>query len=83
MKEIFLFFFLTLFICAPAFAQSGGFNVDSIKAATNEDYKNMLAQLDIKSLREGPSGNPQAPNAANTTGPNWSTFLKYAEKYIK
>lgn len=30
------------------------------------DYKNMLAQLKITSTRSGPSGNPSAPNAANT-----------------
>jgi peptidoglycan/xylan/chitin deacetylase (PgdA/CDA1 family) len=42
---------------------------DSIRVATQkktqEDYNNMLAQLGIKSTRPGPSGNPQAPNAAN------------------
>lgn len=32
---------------------------------TDEDYKQMLAQLNIKATRPGPSGNPQAPNAAN------------------
>lgn len=34
--------------------------------ATQADYKNMLAQLKIDSIRRGPSGNPSAPNAANT-----------------
>ncbi len=33
---------------------------------TQDDYKNMLAQLKISSTRSGPSGNPSAPNAANT-----------------
>ncbi len=33
---------------------------------TQADYKNMLAQLKIASTRSGPSGNPAAPNAANT-----------------
>jgi hypothetical protein len=40
--------------------------MDSIRAATNEDYQAMLEQLKITAMREGPSGNPQAPNAANT-----------------
>jgi peptidoglycan/xylan/chitin deacetylase (PgdA/CDA1 family) len=33
---------------------------------TQADYQNMLAQLRIDSTRRGPSGNPSAPNAANT-----------------
>lgn len=39
---------------------------DSINKSTQQDYRNMLAQLGITSTRPGPSGNPQAPNAANT-----------------
>jgi peptidoglycan/xylan/chitin deacetylase (PgdA/CDA1 family) len=34
--------------------------------ATQADYKNMLVQLHIDSTRRGPSGNPSAPNAANS-----------------
>ena len=37
----------------------------AIQQATQEDYKKMLAQLKIDSIRRGPSGNPSAPNAAN------------------
>ena len=33
--------------------------------ATQVDYKNMLGQLHIDSIRRGPSGTPTAPNAAN------------------
>jgi hypothetical protein len=38
---------------------------DSINRLTQQDYKKMLSQLNITSTRPGPSGNPQAPNAAN------------------
>ncbi len=38
---------------------------DSINRVTQQDYKQMLSQLSINSTRPGPSGNPQAPNAAN------------------
>jgi hypothetical protein len=38
---------------------------DSINRVTQQDYKQMLAQLSISSTRPGPSGSPQAPNAAN------------------
>ncbi|WP_462221496.1 glucuronyl esterase domain-containing protein [Ferruginibacter sp.] len=34
--------------------------------ATQADYENMLVQLNITSTRPGPSGNPSAPNAANS-----------------
>jgi peptidoglycan/xylan/chitin deacetylase (PgdA/CDA1 family) len=37
-----------------------------IQQQTQADYRDMLAQLKIDSTRRGPSGNPQAPNAANT-----------------
>jgi hypothetical protein len=39
--------------------------MDSINKLTQHDYKIMLEQLNISSTRPGPSGNPQAPNAAN------------------
>jgi hypothetical protein len=33
---------------------------------TQQDHENMMKQLGITQLRPGPSGNPDAPNAANT-----------------
>jgi hypothetical protein len=38
----------------------------NIRKLTQLDYQNMLDQLHIDSTRPGPSGNPQAPDAANT-----------------
>ena len=38
----------------------------NIRRLSQLDYQNMLNQLHIDSTRPGPSGNPQAPNAANT-----------------
>lgn len=47
-------------------AQPSQANQDSIRKLTNEDYKEMLAQLSITSIRQGANGNdPKAPNAAN------------------
>ncbi|GAA4466003.1 hypothetical protein GCM10023189_47500 [Nibrella saemangeumensis] len=37
-----------------------------IQQKSAEDHKQMMQQLGITALRPGPSGNPQAPNAANT-----------------
>ncbi len=39
---------------------------DSINRLSHADHQQMMEQLGIQSLRPGPSGNPQAPDAANT-----------------
>ena len=38
----------------------------AMAAATTADHRQMMGQLGISSIRPGPSGNPQAPNAANS-----------------
>ena len=59
---------------------------DSIRVATQkstqEDYANMLAQLKITSTRPGPSGNPQAPNAANTDESKATTYTSLPDPLI-
>jgi len=66
--------FFTLLACVLAFAQShaqsrllpaDSLRRDSINKITQKDYRQMLAQLHITAIRPGPSGNPNAPNAAN------------------
>jgi hypothetical protein len=51
---------LLLFIAAPAVAQQF-----PSQSAAEQDHQNMMAQLGIRSLRPGPSGNESAPNHAN------------------
>ncbi len=46
-------------------APQGGGTVNPTAAATAEDHRDMMRQLGITALRPGPSGNEQAPNAAN------------------
>ena len=65
MKKISLLFTIIFMISISTYAQFNQQLMDSIKTATNEDYQMMLKQLRIDSLRTGPSGNPQVPNAAN------------------
>jgi hypothetical protein len=55
----------TVLCAAVATAQFSKQQLDSVRAATEQDYRFMLAQLHIDSLRPGPSGNPKAQNAAN------------------
>jgi hypothetical protein len=66
---------IAFFIVALASAQTQRTPADSIRRdsmmratqkSTGQDYQNMLDQLRITSTRPGPSGNPQAPNAANS-----------------
>lgn len=55
-------FFLTIF---PSFAQMSQQARDSIAKLSQADHQLMMQRLGIESLRPGPSGNPEAPNAAN------------------
>ncbi len=43
----------------------GGTAAGPVKMTVQEDHQKMMELLHITSLRPGPSGNPQAPNAAN------------------
>src|ERR1044071_3589155 len=55
---------------------------DSINRVTQQDYKTMLAQLNITSTRPGPSGNPSAPNAANTDESQASPYTTLPDPLI-
>lgn len=73
---------LYLLFCALSHAQWNQRSMDSIRAATNDDYKFMLVQLHIDSLRPGPSGNPKAPNAANTDESKATTYATLPDPMI-
>ena len=47
-------------------AQTSQTERDSIAKLSHADHQLMLQKLGIESLRPGPSGNPSAPNAANS-----------------
>lgn len=58
---------LTTVCVAPAVAQQPDSAARAtIAAATRADHARMMRLLGIDSLRPGPSGNPEAPNAANS-----------------
>ncbi len=46
---------------------------------TQQDHQNMMNQLGITKLRPGPSGNPDAPNAANTDESKANPYPKLPE----
>jgi hypothetical protein len=57
---------LCLLTTSPLFAQASQQDRERINRLTQEDHKLMMDNLGIESIRRGPSGNPQAPDAANT-----------------
>jgi hypothetical protein len=66
MNKIVGLFIINTMLLAAASAQDYRKTMDSLNQLSQQDHKKMLALLHIDSLRPGPSGNPQAPNAANT-----------------
>jgi hypothetical protein len=64
-----LILLLSIFFPGHLIAQnpvvSSGTYLPPVKFTAEQDHKNMMDQLGIKSLRPGPSGNEAAPNHAN------------------
>ncbi len=73
MKKAVLFVCSLLVYCASP-AQFNRAAMDSLRTVTAVDYKHMLDQLGIDSTRRGPSGNPSAPDAANTDESKATTY---------
>ena len=87
MKKMRYFLFLAViasFHCYSQFKLSPADSIrrDSINRVTQQDYNNMLAQLNITSTRPGPSGNPSAPNAANTDESKASPYTSLPDPLI-
>lgn len=51
---------------SPLLAQFSQQDRERIRKLSNADHKLMMDELGIASIRRGPSGNPNAPDAANT-----------------
>jgi lysophospholipase L1-like esterase len=54
-----------VFASLVALAEPGSSQPAPANWTTEDDHRHMMAQLGIKALRPGPSGNESAPNAAN------------------
>jgi hypothetical protein len=57
---------LGIFFTIHVFAQWSQEERERINRLSQEDHQLMMKQLGITEIRPGPSGNPDAPNAANT-----------------
>ena len=70
MKNIYYTSLLILFLVCNTFAQTERKEISDsllspVTLTAEQDHARLLELLGIDSLRSGPSGNPQAPNAAN------------------
>jgi hypothetical protein len=61
-----IFFFIFLATCNMLQAQFSQHARDSINRLSYTDHQQMMGLLGITSIRPGPSGNPEAADAANT-----------------
>jgi hypothetical protein len=64
------------------FAQPNPAQRDSLNKLTQADHQLMMRLLEIESLRPGPSGNPQAPNAANADESKAKTYQSVPDPLV-
>ena len=74
MVRIWAFFLLFVVFTLNGFSQPNPAQRDSLNRLTQADHQWMMRLLGIESLRPGPSGNPQAPNAANADESKAKTY---------
>lgn len=65
MKKLLILFATVFGLTSISTAQFSQAARDSINRISRLDHQHMMEQLGISELRSGPSGNPEAPNAAN------------------
>lgn len=76
-------FILTLYFCITAVhAQDWRRMMDSINQVSYHEHQALLQRLGIAELRPGPSGNPDAPNAANTDESKAKTYDRLPDPLI-
>ena len=66
----------------PSFAQFSQKARDSLRAISSKDHQLMMQQLGITELRPGPSGNPDAPNAANRDETKAKTYAELPDPLV-
>ena len=66
MNRLFSYFLLLIFFVGQSFAQWSEEDRARIYKLSQEDHQLMMELLGITELRPGPSGDPKAPNYANT-----------------
>lgn len=82
MKKISYLSVLCVFLTTQIFAQFSQHARDSIYKASNVDHELMMKELGIKELRQGPSGDPNAPNAANSDESKAKTYTSLPDPLV-
>lgn len=67
---------------AAPIAQARDSNPAPVVATAEQDHRRMMELLGITSLRPGPSGNPDAPNAANTDESKASPYTSLPDPLV-
>ncbi|MHC4556676.1 MAG: glucuronyl esterase domain-containing protein [Planctomycetota bacterium] len=80
-KSIFLFS-LMIFLSVQVFAQWSKEERERINKLNRTDHQLMMKLLGITELRSGPSGNPDAPNAANTDESKATQYTSLPDRLI-
>ncbi|MEJ2052363.1 MAG: hypothetical protein P8X42_00470 [Calditrichaceae bacterium] len=66
MNKLFFMILTGILLTSQIFAQWTKEERERIEKLSREDHRHMMKLLNISELRPGPSGDPEAPNAANT-----------------
>lgn len=82
MKKNIYLCFLCYMMATQAIAQLSPQARDSINKLSAQDHQLMMQLLGITALRPGPSGNPQAPNAANTDESKASPYTSLPDPLV-
>ncbi|MDO1446542.1 acetylxylan esterase [Rhodocytophaga aerolata] len=82
MRKTIYFCFFYLLLTMQGYAQMSQQARDSINRLNNEDHQAMMKLLNISALRPGPSGNPQAPNAANADESKATTYTSLPDPLV-
>lgn len=81
-KKSILFLCLSGFCAVQVVAQWSQEERDRISKLNQEDHQLMMQQLGITELRPGPSGNPNALNAANTDESKATTYTSLPDPLV-
>lgn len=73
---------LSFLLLTQAYSQRSQQERDSINNLSQQDHQLMMKKLGISELRPGPSGNPDAPNAANTDESKASPYTSLPDPLI-
>jgi hypothetical protein len=82
LKKLLCFFPLCILLSGHVSAQMSREDWDRINELSSQDHQLMMRLLGISELRPGPSGNPAAPDAANTDESKASPYTRLPDPLV-